>query len=407
MHIASYGPQFCVAVLLLASLEMNPVRAQYSLAPSDPVKFAGPPGNPLNSIFSGPVHVGGPTIYSERRFSGELFAVGTSHVTSINYNLRANGDADYNLCCSVTATRSSPAVLDELTTGYFFFDPGDQLTFEAWTPAWTPDPFDPNSDPVRAEIRNLSMEFSSALDPTNLSHLGNFTPGSFTFATVPTVDPDDPNAADDDVRYTELAIYSASDHSPIAVTTGGGVARYRQVTSTLDVGEYYLALGGGLTIFTSRSIEARTVVGSVGQGDVYNLELNGDPLITSGILPTVDEFTYAPQLFTFSVTASISGDFNGDGAVNLADYTVWRDNLGGDAAALNGNGTSDPSGLVVAADYQLWRNSFGNASGAVAQIASSSRVPEPAAGLVLAVGAGLVGMLRYCRANATIFSTVT
>src|SRR5690606_19134577 len=48
------------------------------------------------------------------------------------------------------------------------------------------------------------------------------------------------------------------------------------------------------------------------------------------------------------------GDFNGDGMVNLADYTVWRDNLGaGDESSLSNNG--DDMNGVDAGDYQLWK----------------------------------------------------
>ena len=90
-----------------------------------------------------------------------------------------------------------------------------------------------------------------------------------------------------------------------------------------------------------------------------------------------------------------SGDYNGDGAVDAADYTVWRDNLGG-SFDLNGNGdeTGDSADIVDAADYALWRTNFGATSAAVGEAASSA-VPDPATlamvGLLLA---SLVGR-RY------------
>ena len=53
------------------------------------------------------------------------------------------------------------------------------------------------------------------------------------------------------------------------------------------------------------------------------------------------------------------GDFNDDGVVNAADYTVWRDNLGAsDESAIANHG--DGMNGVDAGDYQLWRNNFGN-----------------------------------------------
>ena len=53
-----------------------------------------------------------------------------------------------------------------------------------------------------------------------------------------------------------------------------------------------------------------------------------------------------------------AGDFNRNGIVDAADYTVWQDNLGGDESALGGNG--DGSGIVDAGDLALWESSFGN-----------------------------------------------
>ncbi len=71
--------------------------------------------------------------------------------------------------------------------------------------------------------------------------------------------------------------------------------------------------------------------------------------------------------------APSSGDFNNDGAVNLADYVVWRNNLGAaeDGVVLQGNGDG---GLVDSSDYQLWKTHYGSA----ATLVASTPVPEPA-----------------------------
>ncbi len=89
------------------------------------------------------------------------------------------------------------------------------------------------------------------------------------------------------------------------------------------------------------------------------------------------------------------GDYNGDGVVNAADYTVWRDNLGTepptapyvnrDATNLDGeeiiNHNGDGQAGVDAADYTVWANNFGAVSGAPA-----SSVPEPTAAMLVAFG---------------------
>jgi hypothetical protein len=84
---------------------------------------------------------------------------------------------------------------------------------------------------------------------------------------------------------------------------------------------------------------------------------------------------------------AVGGDYNGDGIVNLADYTVWRDNLGGNASALAA-GTRNPSnsGPVGASDYAFWKSNFGN-SALGGLNAATATVPEPATCVMLVAGA--------------------
>ena len=68
----------------------------------------------------------------------------------------------------------------------------------------------------------------------------------------------------------------------------------------------------------------------------------------------------------------LAGDYNADGSVNAADYTVWRDNVGGTSLV---NETVS-LGVADEADYDVWKANFG-ATGPIA--AGLARVPEPAA----------------------------
>ena len=75
---------------------------------------------------------------------------------------------------------------------------------------------------------------------------------------------------------------------------------------------------------------------------------------------------------------ALPGDFNNDGAVNAADYTVWRDNEGSTsslAADASGNGRVDQ------ADYNIWAANYGATASA-----TSASVPEPAALLIAVLG---------------------
>ena len=71
------------------------------------------------------------------------------------------------------------------------------------------------------------------------------------------------------------------------------------------------------------------------------------------------------------------GDYNGDGAVDAADYTVWRDSFG---STTNLAADGDNSGVVDENDLDVWRSRYG----AIALEASSFGVPEPT-GLVIGV----------------------
>jgi S-formylglutathione hydrolase FrmB len=74
------------------------------------------------------------------------------------------------------------------------------------------------------------------------------------------------------------------------------------------------------------------------------------------------------------------GDFNSDGAVDLADYTVWRDQLGFVGAGFAADGHFD--GVVDANDYEIWKLNFG--SQRVSSIRDAHSIPEPSTLILLA-----------------------
>lgn len=69
----------------------------------------------------------------------------------------------------------------------------------------------------------------------------------------------------------------------------------------------------------------------------------------------------------------ISGDYNNDGEVNIADYTVWRNHLGSNFQLPNEGGATP--GQVTVEDYALWKSNFGQTTNSAAT--SRARVPEP------------------------------
>jgi Concanavalin A-like lectin/glucanases superfamily/PEP-CTERM motif len=87
------------------------------------------------------------------------------------------------------------------------------------------------------------------------------------------------------------------------------------------------------------------------------------------------------------VSGGVPGDYNDDGVVNAADYTVWRNHLG-QTFQLTNEVTGVSEGIVTIDDYNAWKERFGNSgagSGASAGPAAAAAVPEPGGlGLILA-----------------------
>src|SRR5690606_10648824 len=58
----------------------------------------------------------------------------------------------------------------------------------------------------------------------------------------------------------------------------------------------------------------------------------------------------------------VEGDYNGNGTVDAADYTMWRDGLGGQFSV---------------EDYQVWKSNFGQAAEGNSAGLGGAAVPEP------------------------------
>ena len=90
-----------------------------------------------------------------------------------------------------------------------------------------------------------------------------------------------------------------------------------------------------------------------------------------------------------SVVGGLAGDYDGNGVVDAADYTIFLDNLGGDSAVVSGNGSG--AATAVQADYLRWVANFG--SSAAGSDGSGAAVPEPSS-LALVLLAGRLGLVR-------------
>jgi PEP-CTERM motif len=89
------------------------------------------------------------------------------------------------------------------------------------------------------------------------------------------------------------------------------------------------------------------------------------------------------QLYTTGVlSVGVLGDYNHDGVVDAADYTVWRDSFGQSGLGLAADGNQD--GIVDLIDLQFWKDSWLNQSGSGASV--NVAAPEPSTLLLLVSG---------------------
>ncbi len=89
----------------------------------------------------------------------------------------------------------------------------------------------------------------------------------------------------------------------------------------------------------------------------------------------------------WEVASAVLGDYNGNGVVDVGDYTTWKNSYGS-VENLAADGNSD--GVVDLADYTVWRDAF---AGVPNGYAAGASVPEPS-GWLLMVLAGLLSVAR-------------
>ncbi|QDT68619.1 hypothetical protein MalM25_15420 [Planctomycetes bacterium MalM25] len=92
--------------------------------------------------------------------------------------------------------------------------------------------------------------------------------------------------------------------------------------------------------------------------------------------------------FTVEELILIDGDYNGDGLVDAADYTIYRDTLG-DTVSVGSGADGNGNGVIDAGDYTVWQTNYGATASSLA-----TAVPEPSALLMAIVGFGALASRR-------------
>ena len=96
----------------------------------------------------------------------------------------------------------------------------------------------------------------------------------------------------------------------------------------------------------------------------------------------------------YVASAGVTGDYNGNGVVDAADYTVWRAYLDTPFQLANEGGGATP-GTVTQEDYDTWKSNFGMVAGAGLGVGQS--VPEPGAALLALFAAAPLLFARHRR----------
>lgn len=94
--------------------------------------------------------------------------------------------------------------------------------------------------------------------------------------------------------------------------------------------------------------------------------------------------------FSFDVLTNVTADdadFDGNGAVDGADFLIWQRGSGAAGGLSQGDANND--GIVNADDLGIWKTQFGTG----AATAAIGAVPEPAAAMLLAIG--ICGITRF------------
>lgn len=211
---------------------------------------------------------------------------------------------------------------------------------------------------------------------------------------------------DDTISSAISAINIASPSGLLEMVTQGGLAD--SITDTVgggdEPGEQWELLASTAIVYAEAFLDGSSEF-DINRSELLGTLLNGamlddDPLVAAAASDL--EFTYSLATgtivdgvveFFYEEVAGLPGDFNSDGVVDLADFTVWRDNLGAaDESVIGGNGNG--IGGVDVNDWLVWRNNFSTVSSASA---GTSSVPEPATWLVSLVGLAIFGSIRRAR----------
>jgi len=224
-----------------------------------------------------------------------------------------------------------------------------------------------------------------------------------------------PNAASIPPRH--LFLPGIAQYNLRTVTAGNGLGPVvasmdKTSMAVVDSAPYDTSLPGAPPTSVYNSVSAPILGISIGWADVYGIGLPGQWVEATGLadgqywleviadpydrIEETNETNNTTRILVDLVVPEphiIPGDYNQNGVVDAADYTVWRKTLGQSVAELGTGADGNGNGAIEANDYTVWRANFGDTVAGSGSLSSS--VPEPS-GILLAL-VGLFAVLTLGR----------
>jgi len=125
----------------------------------------------------------------------------------------------------------------------------------------------------------------------------------------------------------------------------------------------------------------------------YNVAFSGGGFPSFTTSTTVAGGRNVKVDYTIAAAPFLAGDYNNDGSVNAADYTVYRNRKSGIGGSTLPYGDDTPG--VGFDDYTRWKMHYGESNGAGAsQSEGADIIPEPSTLVLMIIGAMLAGFFR-------------